>query len=133
MSYTEKLGYLKGLIAGLGVDPNTESGKIYAAVTDVLTELADAVSDLEDNAAAVDAELDGITEELADVEDVLFDDEDDEEEGCLCGCEDVYEVVCPSCGEQIPLDEEMLEKGGIKCPACGEELEFCDCDDEDGE
>mgnify|MGYP000467708958 CR=1 FL=1 len=49
--------------------------------------------------------------------------------------DDIYSVVCPTCGEEIYLDESLLDQGGIKCPACGEELEFdfgedeCDCGD----
>ena len=42
-----------------------------------------------------------------------------------------YSVVCPTCGEEIYLDESLLDKGGIQCPACGEELEFDFGEDED--
>ena len=36
----------------------------------------------------------------------------------------MYDVTCPSCGEEISFDEETREKGSIKCPNCGEVLEF---------
>ena len=36
----------------------------------------------------------------------------------------MYDVTCPSCGEEISFDEETLEKGSITCPNCGEVLEF---------
>ena len=36
----------------------------------------------------------------------------------------IYDVTCPSCGEEISFDEETLEKGSITCPKCGEILEF---------
>jgi len=36
----------------------------------------------------------------------------------------MYDVTCPSCGEEISFDEETLEKGSITCPSCGEVLEF---------
>ena len=36
----------------------------------------------------------------------------------------MYEVECPSCGDVICLDEDMLEEGEIACPNCGEMLEF---------
>ena len=59
-----------------------------------------------------------------------FDEEDadpaeedgDEEEVEYDGV--MYDVTCPSCGEEISFDEETLEKGGITCPNCGEVLEF---------
>ena len=44
------------------------------------------------------------------------DDEDDEEE--------LYQLTCPTCQEEIVVDEDILAKGGMKCPACGEELDF---------
>ena len=36
----------------------------------------------------------------------------------------MYDVTCPSCGEEISFDEETLALGSIKCPNCGEVLEF---------
>lgn len=41
----------------------------------------------------------------------------------------IYDVTCPSCGEEISFDEETLQKGSITCPKCGEILEF-DLDEE---
>ena len=41
----------------------------------------------------------------------------------------MYEVECPSCGEVIYFDEEIILDGKAECPSCGETLEFdCDCD-----
>ena len=51
-------------------------------------------------------------------EDLSSDDEELEYDGV------VYDVTCPSCGEEISFDEETLEKGSITCPKCGEILEF---------
>lgn len=48
--------------------------------------------------------------------------EDDGEELAYDGV--MYDVTCPSCGEEISFDEETLELGSIKCPNCGEVLEF---------
>ena len=46
------------------------------------------------------------------------DDEEVEYDGVM------YDVTCPSCGEEISFDEETLELGSITCPSCGEVLEF---------
>ena len=53
-------------------------------------------------------------------EDAAEDEEDEEVEydGVM------YDVTCPSCGEEISFDEETLELGSITCPSCGEVLEF---------
>ena len=50
------------------------------------------------------------------------EDGEDEEEVEYDGV--MYDVTCPSFGEEISFDEETLEKGSIKCPNCGEVLEF---------
>ena len=60
-----------------------------------------------------------------DFDDYDFDDEDDDEE--------LYEVVCPTCGDSLLLDSGMLDEGSMACPNCGENLEFDldDLDDDD--
>ena len=50
------------------------------------------------------------------------DDSDDDIELEYDGV--IYDVTCPSCGEEISFDEDTLNKGSITCPKCGEILEF---------
>ena len=57
-------------------------------------------------------------EEEAEDEADTGDDEELEYDGV------VYDVTCPSCGEEISFDEDTLKKGSITCPKCGEVLEF---------
>ena len=96
----------------------------YKDVYDLLTHLEDEVAELGE-------QIDAVDEDLADVEEIVFDDYDDECD--CCGDDDeMYEVECPACHETIYLDESILEDGAIECPNCGTELEFdfdCDCDD----
>ena len=61
--------------------------------------------------------------------------DDDDDCDCCCGDDDddccFYEVKCPQCGDELALDEEVLELGAIDCPNCGATLEFeFDEDDE---
>ena len=57
------------------------------------------------------------------------DDEDDEEPLE----DDFLEVVCPSCGETIYFDEDMLDsEDGLICPNCNEPVEIHVCDGECG-
>ena len=97
--------------------------------------------------AELTEQVDAVDEDLAAVEDFLYEDEDEDE--CDCGCcddDDLYEVECPKCHDIIYLDEEMLEEEGITCPNCGTDLEFdfdgdcdcgcgcgCDCDKKDAD
>ena len=141
MTVTEKVAYLKGLVEGLDFDADKKETKVINAVLDVLEDLALAVSDLDDEMAVVTEQLDAVDEDLADLEEVFYEELDDCDCDCdcddCCDCdEDMYEVECPNCGELIYFDEEIILDGKAECPACGEVLEFeteeCDCcgDDE---
>ena len=151
MTVSEKVAYLKGLAEGLKLDTETKEGKLISVIIDTLEDIAFELEELSDNALDIGDELDAMSDDLADVEEVLFgdDDEDEDEDGCSCGddacgcgdedcdCNDeecAYEVTCPSCSEDIVIEESDLEKGLIICPKCGEKLEFeFDEDEEDKE
>ena len=53
-----------------------------------------------------------------------YDEDEDDDEYDFGDDEVIYEVKCPTCGEVINIDEEMLDEGSTTCPNCGEELEF---------
>ncbi len=124
MLVTEKVAYLKGLAEGLGIDAATKEGKVLNAIIDVLDDLAMSVVDLEDGMSEVCDQIDAVDEDLGNLEEDFYGEEDE------CGCEDedddedYYEVICPKCGDSIYLDEEMIAEGSIDCPNCGENLEF---------
>ena len=134
MTLNEKAAYIKGLADGLEIDAKTKEGKIIAALLDLVTDMAQSVSDLEEDVEYLNDYIEEIDEDLGDVEECLC--EDDCDCGC-CDCEDdeLYEVECPSCGEEIYLDDEMLDEEFIECPACGEKFtcEFVDEDEEEDE
>lgn len=134
MTVSEKVAYLKGLSEGLAIDPETKEGKMFAAIIETLEEVAVKIDDIEENALNLGEEIDALSDDLADVEDVLFPDDDDEDESrCSCGDEDdyLYSVKCPSCDNEITVDGEILDLGAIDCPNCGEKLEFDLDEDED--
>ncbi len=132
MDLPKKAAYLKGLMEGLDIDTTKPEGKLLAAIVDLLNDTADTVEDLADVIDAISDELDVIEEDLEAVEECILDEDDYDDDDCDCDCEDetIYEVKCPTCGEVIDLDEDMLDEGSIECPKCGESLEF---DDDDAE
>ena len=120
MTVLERVAYLRGLYEGLEIDTGKKEGKLLAGMLETMEELAQSVTDLQEQNNGLLNELDDIYEELSAItEDFLDEEEDDLAEG-----EELYQVVCPTCGEVIYLDEVMLEEGSISCTACGEELEF---------
>ena len=137
MSITEKVAYLKGLAEGMDLDTEKKEGKLLAAMIDVLEDIALELCDIEDAQEELGEGLDAVSDDLEDVEDLLYgeDDEDDEPEYELDDLgedEDCYATTCPNCEETIYFDESVLEDGEVICPNCGERLEF-DLNSLDGE
>lgn len=131
MGVSEKVAYLKGLMEGLKIDADSDNGKMFKAILDVLDEVALEIEDLTDEVMEVGDGLDVISDDLADVEELIYDDDEDEDDED----ETVYATTCPECEEQIYFDEDYLEDGMIVCPNCGAKLEFdaSDFEEEDNE
>ena len=51
----------------------------------------------------------------ADVESVVFDEDENDEEDYD---DDWFEVECPTCEEPLIIDDEALAEGFIQCPNC---------------
>lgn len=122
MKITEKVAYLRGLFEGYEINADKKEGRILKEMLAVLEDMALSIADLEEENDALQGVLDAMIEDI-------YDDDDsyDEEEADAMDIDpdtELFEVVCPSCGEEIFVDEETLEMGDIECPACGEELEF---------
>lgn len=126
MTLSEKSAYLKGLMDGLQMDAEKPEVKMIRAIVDMLEDVGYAIADVEENARNVSDELDLIEEELDTLGSIVFDedDDDDEEDDDFNFDDALYEVKCPKCGEQIVIDEDLLEDGYTECPSCGERLEF---------
>ena len=143
MTISEKVAYLKGLAEGLDLDTaKSKEGKLISVMIGILEEIGLSLEDLEENNVALGEEIDAISDDLADVEKVVFDDEDeddDEDDCCCCDDEDddFFEVECPNCGEDLVIDDDVLESGVVQCPNCKEKfaLELSDdcCCGEDHE
>lgn len=114
MTISEKVAYLKGLAEGLNLDTEkSKEGKLISVMIGILEEVGLSIEDLEENALALGEEIDVLSDDLADVESVVYDDEDSEDED-----EDFFEVECPNCEEPLIIDDEALAAGEIQCPNC---------------
>lgn len=127
MSYLkERVSYLKGLAEGMQISDNTNEGKLLKSIIDVLDDFALAVEDLEELNDQIGEQIDSLDEGLADVEKVVFEDEDGDDEE-----EEFIEVECPHCHEEINLDMDLLEDNdSFECPNCHEKIDVewdCDC------
>ncbi len=132
MTISEKVAYLKGLAEGLNIDTDkSKEGKLINVMIGILEEIGLALEDLEENSLALGEEIDVLSDDLADVEAVVFDEDededyDDEDEDYD---DDWFEVECPNCDEVLVVDEDALEEGYIKCPNCDTEYSLDLTDD----
>ena len=140
MEITEKVAYLKGLAEGMELDTGKKEGKLLAAIIDVLEDIALELVDMQEAQEELGDGLDAVSDDLEDVEDLLFGEDDEEDEAeyeldDLGEDEDCYATTCPTCEESIYFDESVLEDGEVICPNCGEKLEFDleSLDEDDGE
>ena len=132
MTISEKVAYLKGLAEGLNLDTEkSKEGKLISVMIGILEELAMSVEDLEENALNLGEEIDVLSDDLADVESVVYEEDEDDEDYD----DDWFEVECPTCGETLVVDDKALADGEVECPECGSRyaLDLSDDDEEDGE
>lgn len=124
MTVTERVAYIRGLFEGLEINVDKKEGRLFKEIISVLEDMALSITDLEEENEALQGVLDAMIEDLYDDDD-SYDEEDIDADGIGYDPDhELFEVVCPSCGEEIFIDEATLEQGNISCPACGEELEF---------
>ena len=111
MTISEKVAYLKGLAEGLNLDvEKSKEGKLISVMIGILEEVGLSIEDLEENALALGEEIDTISDDLADVESVVYGEDEDED--------DYFEVECPNCEEPIVIDDKALAEGEVECPNC---------------
>ena len=128
MNISEKAAYIKGLAEGLKLDENDAVQKVLLAVVDALGDIAGEVEDNSADILDISDQVDAVDEDLAELEQVVYDEFDDDDE---INDDEFYQVTCPKCGTDIYLDEDTIAEEGIACPECGTELTFdFDADDE---
>ena len=135
MTISEKVAYIQGLYDGLGLDgEKSGEARILSEMLDVLREVGLQLDGMDAAMDQFDEELDTLENTVSELEEAVFDDEDEDDadfEDCDDTDEDFFEIPCPSCGEDLIVDDEALAAGVVDCPACGGKfaLSFEDGDD----
>ena len=119
MTISEKVANLKWLAEGLNLDTEkSKEGKLISVMIGILEEIGLSIEDLEENTQALGEEIDVLSDDLSDVEDVVFDEDEDEDEDDEDYDDDWFEVECPTCEEPLVIDDKALADGMIQCPNC---------------
>ena len=112
MTISEKVAYLKGLAEGLNLDTEkSKEGKLISVMIGILEEVGLSIE-------ALGEEIDVLSDDLADVESVVFEDEEEDEDEAEDYDDDWFEVECPTCEEPLIIDDKALADGFIQCPNC---------------
>lgn len=137
---TDRAAYLKGLAEGMNISAESNEGKLLLALIDAYGLMAAKIEQAEEAHKELEEYVEDIDEDLTEMENALFGDEDDED-GCSCGHhhfddeddedededdedededDGLIEYDCPNCGTSIYFDETAfdLEEEHL-CPNCG--------------
>ena len=116
---SEKVAYLDGLADGLSLkDEGTD--KVLRGIIETLGAIAVALEEQDESIDDLSDCVDGIYDELDDIESIIDDEFDGEMDE-----DDFIEVICPHCGETVYFDEDMIDsEDGLICPNCNETIEF---------
>ncbi len=130
MSYlNERVAYLKGLAEGMEVETNTKEGKLFTSIINVLEDFADEIEEINVDFDELDEYVEAIDEDLMDLEEDVYEEEDLDDE--IEDLEDFEEIECPTCGEEIYVDEDFMCDNDncevkIECPNCEQTIFLTD-------
>ena len=126
----EEVAYLKGLAEGLEISAESKEGKMIHKIVDALEVFADAIVTLDEEQEELQDFVESIDEDLADMEEDLYEEDDDEDDEDFS----YIEMECPNCGELVEIDEDLLydDEVDVVCPDCKAVILSSedDCDDD---
>jgi len=144
---SDKVSYIRGLMEGMKFDTDSNEGRLLGKIVEVLGDMAEEIEAVSDAQDELSEYVDSIDEDLADLEDALlgdeedddeddyddddedddededFDDEDYDDEDELDDEEiddDIYvECICPECKASFYVKENELSPDALHvCPRC---------------
>ncbi len=139
MTIAEKAAYLKGLTDGLEFEPDSRHAKLWAALNELLLDVAHKLEELDKRTDAHEEALDDVYEQLIELQEIAEPEEDwsgwedeDEDEDIYTPSLRLYEDEDEENGGEEgaalePGDEELDYDGvlyDVVCPSCGETITF---------
>jgi DNA-directed RNA polymerase subunit RPC12/RpoP len=118
----KKVEFLKGLAEGMDLKPDNQERKLLLKILDVLGEMAEEITQVQENQEEINEYLENMDEDLSALEDAVFEDEGedfdeddyDEPEG-----DSLVEYECPHCGYKTRFDITDFDfEEDYLCPEC---------------
>ncbi|MGA9172429.1 MAG: CD1247 N-terminal domain-containing protein [Thermoactinomyces sp.] len=123
-SLKRELSYIQGLLEGDSSHQHHVEYKGLNRLVDIIDQMIEANEQLARRLTELEEYVEAIDEDLNDVELLTYGEDGDEE---------MVEVVCPDCGEEVLIDEDDLEDDSVEllCPKCHTLLELEDVNEEE--
>ncbi len=143
---TDRVSYIKGLAEGLNLDTEKSEGKVIDKMLELLAEIAGEIEQIHKDHEELDEYVESIDNDLSDLEETLYGDEDECDDDCDC-ChhhhgddededdeeeeededededERVVEYTCPHCGEDMTFEVDRFDfDEDYLCPTCHKPL-----------
>lgn len=119
---TDRVSYLKGLAEGMQLDKDKNVNKLLLEMISVMDDMAHEMGDMQETYDELNEYVESIDDDLADLEDVLFGDEDDE--GCGCHGHDDDDDDDDDEDDNDDDDDDDDEMIAYACPHCNHEIHF---------
>ncbi|MCM8711035.1 hypothetical protein M2651_08345 [Clostridium sp. SYSU_GA19001] len=122
-SMVSKVAYLNGLIDGMDIDKTTKEGRAISEIASILKTMAEEIDLLRENQNEMEDYVDAIDEDLSNLEEDIYDDEECEEDDLGS----YINLQCPHCEETVYIDRDICRcNEKITCPNCHKEV-LLDC------
>ncbi|MCL2019104.1 MAG: hypothetical protein FWG70_05020 [Oscillospiraceae bacterium] len=124
-----KLTELNSLVKSLKLSEENPQDKLFLAITNAINEIWGTL-------AGHDETFDGMAEVISDVEESVYELENEVFGEDIPGLgdygdfdDDIYDITCSNCDNTITVDYDAFDEGVVACPGCGEVIEFTIEDD----
>jgi len=109
---TDRISFLKGMAAGMKLNMDKDSNKLMLEMLTVMGEMAEEMAAMTEAHNDLNEYVESIDDDLADLEETLFGEEDGEIDEEMVGADE----------DEDEMDEDDLIV--YACPHCGHEIEF---------
>ncbi|MBE5813929.1 MAG: hypothetical protein E7320_01810 [Clostridiales bacterium] len=140
---TERTAYLRGLAEGLNLDKEKAENKLLLEMLNVMDEMAQQFAETNEDLDELSEYVEDMDADLAEVEELLFEEEEDcdcdcddcdcdcDDCDCDCDCDQELSFDCPNCGKTVMIKASDIDfDESPVCSACGQPF-FVDVEEED--
>lgn len=121
----EQVAYLQGLTKGLNLTDSSAEGKMLLKIVDVLDDFAEEMQYIHAAQEELETYVETIDEDLTDLEEDIYENTEEDYIDAVAEEyteEDMVEVACPVCHEEVTFEAEILDDDDaveVTCPYCG--------------